>query len=251
VAKRRYIDLAGPGHPIRPHPNVRDDGDNWLRGVLGRPDFTPGMKISATCLVRVHFNWTSGQCNPGLETIRVGTGQDSTRSVEKQLKRLREAGVIAWRKSFQTSNRYWLLLKPNAGSLLDAGKYELPAGIGDVQYRTSEQPIPNPGRVQSRTVGRTNPCLTPVMNPSSANTGREFGIDVPPELAAKVDLLICRLGEHGSKVWLGGAEFVSGDIIQCRAASPAKVNYIRDKLAAHFDFVFDRNWTVMERARAA
>lgn len=171
---RPMADLCGPGYPVSwNHADSRVRGDRWLRTILGS-DLTPGCKVLATAIVRLHFNWTTGQCNPSQDTLAAETNQCS-RSVEKQLELLRKAGFLAWRKSFQSSNRYWLLITPNCGRELST---EPAAGIDDYQSRTPGPPAPHSERDQSRTSGGKNPFSNPLKsNPKdSAPCAEDFGL---------------------------------------------------------------------------
>jgi hypothetical protein len=178
-------ELHGPGYPIRANNAAsRLRGDRWLQGILASA-ITPGCKVLATAVVRLHFNWTTGQCNPSQDKLAQETAQCS-RSVEKQLEKLRESGVLAWRKGFQSSNRYWLLLTPNAGRELGEADFdacaipnterelntEPAAGIDASQYRTVGPSIPNSGGRRNRTLGGKNPCLTHEANPYGADLPR-------------------------------------------------------------------------------
>lgn len=258
------IDLYGPGYPVRPnHPDSRVRGDRWLQAVLAS-DLTPGAKVIAAAIVRIHFNWTTGQCNPSQDTIALETRQCS-RSVEKQLEKLRGAGFLAWRKGFQTSNRYWLLLTPNAGRELGEGdqastpnagrelKTELSAGIEASQYRTVGRPIPNPRGRQNRTLGGRNPCLTPEENPSSAAPPRApDGAAGAASWGETEQRLRARTGDKFD-LWLGGGKSIlrTGAPAVIVLRNPHQASNLRRVLGKDLDAVFPDGWQIADQLVAA
>jgi len=252
VADLGYQTLHGPGYPIRANDAAsRLRGDRWLQGILAS-ELTPGCKVLSAAIVRLHFNWTTGQCNPSQDTLAAETNQ-CTRSVEKQLEKLREAGVLAWKKGFQSSNRYWLLLTPNCGRELGGDESEdtaeatpnhrrelntePTAGTESHQNRTTGRAIPNPQGRQNRTLGGRNPRLTPEENPFGGAPPRAPG-GAAVAASKEVDpRLVKACG--GQLHWsLKGAVVLSEQPPVVVVAKPAAANWAR----AHFGFELERQW---------
>jgi hypothetical protein len=233
--------------------------------LLAHPDHTAGEKLIGIALSE-HLNFTTLQLNPSVDRLAALTAQCS-RSVEKQLKKLRASGLLAWdKKGFRTSNRYYLTIPNSERELIGrvdelwAGiaNTELSAGIDNTPTPNSGPRNPEPSPRLPRTLGGRNLERTlkePARRPPHAPGGAAAAADNATHAAA----LASRLGvaaewvrtRHGDAqliAWFDDADIDGKTII---AGSPAKANWIREKFVRGIQVDHPGHWQVVDRTKVA
>jgi len=97
---QQHIHATATSHKSRTH-NITSfkDRDDWIKAIVAVDceEISPTAKIVAI-RIALHHNVESGQCNPSLPAVALGTGM-SERNVRRMLNELEEAGWLIVHKS--------------------------------------------------------------------------------------------------------------------------------------------------------
>ncbi|HKU63806.1 MAG TPA: helix-turn-helix domain-containing protein [Rhizomicrobium sp.] len=201
----------------------------WLLQVYGRPDLTPGEKLTAS-VIAWHQNAETGQTNPSMGTVARESAQ-TERGVRKHVSKLRALGLM----SVDLRGRsYWYTLILNTGTTVPVSESGTVVPVSKSGHRNSK--VRTPER-QGQKGGTTVP-------PNLENHEKPLGRDAArcPKGAPHpaLEALQAALGQEAFDTWLaaGKAVFEPGPPARFVLSSESYARHVSRKYAPAFDQVF-------------